>query len=159
MAKSKFERTLVILKPDALQRDIVGEIIHRFERKGLYIVGLKMMQLDEETVTKHYFKFKDEHFFGEISEYMRSFPVVAMVLEGLNAISAVRIIVGPRIGNEADAGSIRGDFSMSGNKNIIHASDEPENAKAEIENFFKPEELFDYAKLMESQIYGSAELE
>lgn len=159
MAKSKFERTLIILKPDALQRDIVGEIIHRFERKGLYIVGLKMMQLDEEIVTKHYHKYKDEHFFGEISEYMRSFPVVAMVLEGLNAIAAVRKVVGPRVGNEAEAGSIRGDFSMSGNKNIIHASDTLENAEYEINNFFKPEELFNYAKIMEEQLYGPKELE
>jgi len=158
MAKSKFERTLVIIKPDALQRDIVGEIIHRFERKGLYIIGLKMMQLDEDMVTKHYYKFKDENFFGEISEYMRSFPVIVMVLEGLNAIAAVRRIVGTRIGNEAEAGSIRGDFSMSGNKNIIHASDTLENAKMEIDNFFKSEEIFNYAKIMEEQLYGPAEL-
>lgn len=158
MSKSKFERTLVIIKPDALQRDIVGEIIHRFERKGLYIVGMKMMHLDEETVTKHYFKYKEKDFFAELSEYMRSFPVICIVLEGLGAISSVRKIVGTRIGYEAEAGSIRGDFAMSGHKNIIHASDTPENAKLEIENFFKPEEIFNYAKVIESEIYGPEDL-
>lgn len=158
MAKSKFERTLVIIKPDALQRDIVGEIIHRFERKGLYIVGMKMMHLDEETVTKHYSKYVDKDFFKGLSDYMRSFPVVCLVLEGLGAIGSVRKIVGTRIGYEAEAGSIRGDFAMSGHKNIIHASDTPENATSEIENFFKTEELFDYAKVIESEIYGPEDL-
>jgi len=158
MAKGKFEKTLIIIKPDALQRDIVGEIIHRFERKGLYIVGLKMMHLDEETVKKHYFKYKDKDFFQELSEYMRSFPVVCIVLEGLGAIGSVRKIVGTRIGYEAEAGSIRGDFAMSGHKNIIHASDSPENAKEEIENFFKPEEIFNYAKVIESEIYSPEDL-
>ena len=157
--KSNFERSLVIIKPDALQRDIVGEIIHRFERKGLYIVGLKMMHLDEKTITKHYFKYKDESFFKELADYMRSFPVVCIVLEGLGAIGSIRKIVGTRVGYEAEAGSIRGDFAMSGHKNIIHASDTPENAKKEIENFFKPEEIFDYAKVIESQIYGPEDLE
>jgi nucleoside-diphosphate kinase len=158
MSKSKFERTLVIIKPDALQRDIVGEIIHRFERKGLYIVGMKMMHLDEEIVAKHYSKYADKDFFAELSEYMRSFPVVAIVLEGLGAIGSVRKIVGTRIGHEAEAGSIRGDFAMSGHKNIIHASDTPENSKIEIENFFKSNEIFDYAKVIESEIYGPDDL-
>lgn len=158
MEKSKFEKTLVIIKPDALQRDIVGQIIHRFERKGLYIVGMKMMHLDEDIVTRHYFKYKDKDFFQELSEYMRSFPVVCIILEGLGAIASVRKIVGTRVGHEAEAGSIRGDFAMSGHKNIIHASDTPENAQVEIDNFFKPEEIFNYAKVIESEIYGPEDL-
>jgi len=134
------------MKPDCLQRNLLGQIIHRFERKGLKIVGLKMMQMEDVLLEEHYIHHKEKPFFDGIKKYMKSSPVVAMVLSGINTISAVRLIVGPTKGYEADAGSIRGDFSISMQSNIVHASDSEENAKVEIERFFKEDELFEYKR-------------
>jgi nucleoside-diphosphate kinase len=153
----KHERTLIIIKPDALQRNLLGEIIDRFEKKGLKIVGLKMMQLDDVILEEHYFHHKDKLFFDGLKKYMKSSPVVVMVLSGFSAIKAVRLIVGPTKGYEADAGSIRGDFSMSSQTNIVHASDSPENAEAEIRRFFKDDEIFEYKKIDFEFIYGEDE--
>src|SRR3989344_8053817 len=140
------ERILIILKPDALQRGLVGEIFHRFERKGLKIIGLKMVQLEDLTLDEHYAHHKDKPFFTSLKRYMKSAPVALLVLSGIKAIQAIRLIVGPTRAYEADAGSIRGDFAMSGQSNIVHASDSAENAEEEIKRFFKPDELFDYQK-------------
>jgi len=141
------EKSLIIFKPDALQRNLLGEIIHRFERKGLKIIGLKMMQLEDVLIEEHYHHHKDKPFFDSIKRYIKSSPVVVMALSGINTVSAVRLIVGPTKGYEADAGSIRGDFSMSVQTNIVHASESKEIAEAEIARFFRPEELFDYKKI------------
>lgn len=140
------ERTLIICKPDALQRNLIGEITKRFERKGLKIVGMKMAQLDDLRLEEHYDFLKDKPFFGDIKEYMKSAPVVLMALEGAEVVQAVRLIVGSTKGVEADAGTIRGDMAMT-NRNLVHASDSMENAKKEIERFFSEEELFDYGKI------------
>src|SRR3989344_6382826 len=142
----KEENTLIIMKPDAVLRNLLGEIIGRFERKGLKIIGLKMMELGDVLIDTHYAHHKDKAFFGSLKRYMQSSPVVAMVLSGVNAVSATRLIVGPTKGYEADAGSIRGDFSISGKTNIVHASDSVQNAEEEIKRFFKSNELFDYQK-------------
>ncbi|MFH1170547.1 MAG: nucleoside-diphosphate kinase [Candidatus Vogelbacteria bacterium] len=146
MSNTNEERSLIILKPDALQRGLVGEIFHRFERKGLKIIGLKMVQLEDLTLDEHYAHHKDKPFFTSLKRYMKSAPVALLVLSGIKAIQAIRLIVGPTRGYEADAGSVRGDFAMSGQSNIVHASDSAETAEQEIKRFFKPDELFDYQK-------------
>ena len=122
------ERTLIILKPDAIQRSLIGEIISRFERKGLKIRGLKMMQLEDAVLEEHYAHIKDRPFFGGIKEYMKATPVVVLAITGINAISAIRLIVGPTKAWEADAGTIRGDFSLSTQSNIVHPLPFPNNS-------------------------------
>ncbi|NTV44609.1 MAG: nucleoside-diphosphate kinase [Candidatus Yonathbacteria bacterium] len=154
MAHPKEERTLIIMKPDTLQRSLVGQIIHRFERKGLRIIGMKMIRLEDITLEEHYSHIKDKPFFVGIKNYMKSSPVIVMALSGINAVSATRLIVGPTKAYEADAGSIRGDFSLSMQSNIVHASDSPENAEAEVKRFFREEELFEYEKNDFAYIYA-----
>jgi len=146
MAHEKEERTLIIVKPDALHRGLVGEIVGRFERKGLKIVGMKMKQLEDVVLEEHYAHLKDKPFFSSIKEFMKSSPVILIVLSGINAIESTRIIVGPTKAYEADAGSIRGDLSLSTQSNIVHASDSTENAQEEIDRFFSSDELFDYTR-------------
>jgi len=146
MAHEKEEKTLIIMKPDALHRGLLGQIIERFERKGLKIVGMKMIELGDILLDDHYSHIKDKPFFGGVKNYMKSSPVVLIVLSGINAVSATRLIVGPTKGYEADAGSIRGDFSLSTQSNIVHASDSVDAAGEEIGRFFKDGEIFDYKK-------------
>ncbi|MHB8860406.1 MAG: nucleoside-diphosphate kinase [Minisyncoccota bacterium] len=146
MAHPKEEKTLIIFKPDAVHRGIMGEVINRFERKGLKIVGMKMLQLEDAMLEAHYAHIKDKPFFAGIKNFMKTSPVVVMVLSGIGAVDAVRIIVGPTKGYEAAAGTIRGDFSLSTQSNLVHASDGVEAAVAEIARFFKEEELFDYKR-------------
>jgi len=153
------ERTLVIIKPDALQRNLLGEIIHRFERKGLKIVGLKMVQLEDVILDEHYAHHKDKPFFESLKKFMKSSPVVLLVLEGLEAVKVVRQICGATCGREADMGTIRGDFSMSTQTNIVHASDSLETAEKEIKRFFKEDELFDYQKIDFPYLYSEDEVE
>jgi len=153
------ERTLIILKPDALQRNLLGKIIERFEQKGLKIVGLKMMQLNDVLLEQHYAHHKDKPFFAELKRFMKSSPVVVAVLEGLEAVRLVRLICGATSGRQADVGTIRGDFSMSTQANIIHVSDSPETAEKEIWRFFNNNEIFDYQKIDFTQIYGEEERE
>ena len=143
---SQQEKTLIIIKPDAIQRSLFGEILGRFEKKGLKIIGMKMMSIEDVVIEKHYEHLKEKPFFQTLKGYMQSSPVVVMVLAGMNAISATRLIVGPTKGYEADAGSIRGDFSLSGQSNLVHASDSLEVAEKEVKRFFKEDELFDYEK-------------
>jgi nucleoside-diphosphate kinase len=154
MSHPKEEQTLILVKPDAIHRSLVGEIIKRFEMKGLKIVGLKMIQLEDVLLEAHYAHIKDKPFFAGIKKFMKSSPVIAMVLSGINAVSATRIIVGPTKAYEADAGSIRGDLSLSIQSNIVHASDSVETAKEEVKRFFKEDELFDYEKSDFSYIYA-----
>lgn len=139
------ERTLIIFKPDALQRNLVGQIISRFEKKGLKIVGMKMMELDDLKLEEHYAHHKDKPFFEDIKKFMKSSPVLLMVLAGPQVVEAVRLLVGSTKGIEADSGTIRGDLAMT-NKNLVHASDSVETAEAEIYRFFNEDELFDYRK-------------
>lgn len=148
MTTTDQERTLIILKPECLQRELVGEIVTRFERKGLKIVGMKMIRIDTVLAEEHYKHHKDKPFFESLKGQMTSAPVIVMALEGKSAISATRLIVGPTKGFEADAGSIRGDYSVSTQSNIVHASDSPETAREEIDRFFKPEELLEYNKAL-----------
>ncbi len=150
--KDVLERTLLLIKPDALQRNLVGEIIARFEKKGLKILGLKMLHLSDVVLEEHYFHHKHKPFFPRLKDFMRSAPVIAVVLEGCDAISAVRRLVGPTYGSEADSGTIRGDLAMT-NINLAHASDSQEEAEKEIKRFFTAEELFKYKKIDEDLIY------
>ncbi|MBR1889719.1 MAG: nucleoside-diphosphate kinase [Alloprevotella sp.] len=138
------EKTLVLLKPGTLQRALVGEVIGRFERKGLHLCGLKMMQLDDAILSEHYAHLAEKPFFQRVKDSMMANPVIALCLEGTDAIEVVRTLCGPTNGRKAPAGTIRGDFSMSFQENIVHASDGPETAKAEVARFFRPEEIFDW---------------
>lgn len=146
MEKATEERTLIIMKPDTIQRSLFGEILQRFEKKGLKIIGVKMTKISDVLIEQHYSHLTDKPFFGTLKNYMQSSPVVLIALAGVNAISATRLIVGPTKGYEADAGSIRGDYSLSGQSNLVHASDSAENAEKEINRFFSEDELFDYEK-------------
>jgi len=158
MSKIK-AKTLVLLKPDALQRNLLGEIISRFERKGLKIVGLKMIQLEDILLEEHYSHLKDKPFFSGIKNYMKSAPVVALVLEGLEAVEVVRNLCGPTSGRQAPAGTIRGDFSVSVQTNIVHASDSEAAAEKEVWRFFNRDEIFDFNKIDQTFIYAPDERE
>lgn len=151
------QRTVVLVKPDGLQRGLIGKIVGRFERKGLKLVGLKMMRLNDALLDTWYAHHKDKSFFKDLKSFMTWTPVVAMVWEGQEAVSAVRKIVGVTKGYEAEAGSIRGDYAMSGSQNLIHASDEPGNAEKEIGLIFTSEELFQYDSAEEILIYSDFE--
>lgn len=148
------QRTLVLIKPDALQRELVGEVLHRFERKGLKIVGMKLMNLESTIVDEHYSHLTDKPFFADLKKFMMQTPVVALVIEGLEVIDEVRKIVGSTNPRKADAGTIRADLSMNVPSNIAHASDSPEAAEAEIKRFFRPEEIFEYTKLTDIFHFG-----
>ncbi|MCR4404057.1 MAG: nucleoside-diphosphate kinase [Candidatus Acetothermia bacterium] len=138
------ERTFVMLKPDGVQRGLVGEIISRLERKGLKIVALKMIHLDRALAERQYEVHRGKHFFNELVEFVTSSPVVALVVEGEEAIKVVRKLMGATNPFEAEPGSIRGDFGLDLTKNLIHGSDSAETAKREIALFFREEELLDY---------------
>ncbi len=138
------ERTLVLLKPETLQRGIVGEVISRFERRGLKIVALKMLWMDRDLAERHYAAHKGKDFYEPLIEYITSSPLIAMVLEGDEAIEVVRNMAGSTDCREAEPGTIRGDFGLSTQKNIVHASDSSESAEREIALFFSPEEIHDY---------------
>ena len=137
------EKTLVLIKPNAVQRGLVGEIIARFERKGLYLAGLKMMQLDDAILAEHYAHLKERAFFPLLRDSMMVSPVVAMCVAGLDAVETVRLMVGATNSRKALPGTIRGDFSMSGEQNVIHASDSIENAELEIKRFFSEGEIME----------------
>lgn len=154
---SKEERTLILIKPDAMQRGLLGEVVKRFEQKGLKIIGMKMMQLNREILSKHYAKHADKPFFDSLARSMSYSPIVAIVLSGINAVKATRLIVGPTKGYAADAGSIRGDLAISGQSNLVHASDPEENPEAEIQLFFREEEIFPYKRIDFEILYGEEE--
>ncbi|MBQ9670196.1 MAG: nucleoside-diphosphate kinase [Prevotella sp.] len=152
------EKTLVLLKPSCVQRQLIGEIITRFERRGLRIAGLKLMQLTDEILREHYSHLVDRPFFQSLADSMMDSPVVAMVLEGKDAVHVVRTMTGSTNGREAAPGTIRGDYSVSNQQNIVHASDSSENAIIEINRFFKPEEVIDYKSSVLNYIYGDGEI-
>ncbi|KKU80936.1 MAG: Nucleoside-diphosphate kinase [Parcubacteria group bacterium GW2011_GWA1_47_8] len=154
MTHPKEEQTLIIVKPDAIHRGLLGEITTRFERKGLKIIGIKMIQLEDALLEAHYAHIADKPFFIGIKNFMKSSPVVVMVLSGINAVSATRIIVGPTKGYEADAGSIRGDLSLSIQSNVVHSSDSVEAGKEEVARFFSKDEIFNYKKFDFAYIYA-----
>jgi nucleoside-diphosphate kinase len=152
----RLERTLVILKPDAIQRGFVGEIIARFERKGLKIVGMKMLKMSSGLAKEHYAHLVQKPFYPDLEKFMTSHPIIAIVIEGKEAVDVVRNMCGPTNATNAPGGTIRGDLSNSTSRNVIHASDSRETAEKEIKRFFKPEELFDY-KLNEYYLYAADE--
>lgn len=152
------EQTLVILKPSCVERCLVGEVISRIQKRGLIITGMKMMQLNEEILREHYSHLVDKPFFPGLCASMMASPVVCMVLKGVDVVSVFRKMTGVTNGRNAEPGTLRGDFCMSGQANIIHASDSPENAEIEIARFFKPDEVFDYTPANIGFIYGDDEL-
>lgn len=152
------ERTLVLIKPDAIFRHLAGKIISRFEEKGLKIIGLKMIRLSDNLLNEHYSHLKDKPFFPRIKEFMRSAPVLAICIEGKDCVEVVRKMCGVTNSRIADPGTIRGDFGMSVQCNLVHASDSLENAKEEIKRFFKSEELFEYKLSNMNFIYSDDEI-
>jgi len=154
MSKPNYEKSLIIIKPDAIQRNLAGEIVSRLERKGLKIIGIKMMSIKTALLEEHYAHIKDKPFFPGIRDFMQACPVVVMAVEGINAVSAVRLLVGPTKAWEANAGTIRGDYSLSTQSNIIHASDGVENGEIEVKRFFLEDELFQYQKIDTDFIYA-----
>lgn len=147
------ERTFVMLKPGAVQRGLVGNVITRFERRGLKIIAMKMIHISTELAERHYGEHKEKSFYHELVEYITSGPVVAMVLEGENAISVVRDMMGKTDPLESEPGTIRGDFGLFTGKNIVHGSDSETSAKREIDLFFKEDEFVAYKKCDEEWIY------
>ena len=150
------ERTLLLIKPDAMQRGLVGQILARFEQKGFKIVGLKMLHISKELSKEHYAHLVSKPFYPDLEKFITMQPIVAVVVEGKEAVEVTRMIVGPTNASKAPGGTIRGDFSNSTSRNVIHASDSKETAEKEIQRFFKPNELFDY-KLHEEFLYASDE--
>ncbi|MEK3934747.1 nucleoside-diphosphate kinase [Sporosarcina sp. FSL W7-1349] len=146
------ERTFLMVKPDGVQRNLIGEIVSRFENKGFQLVGGKLMQISQELAEQHYGEHKERPFFGELVEFITSGPVFAMVWEGENVISTARLMMGATNPKESAPGTIRGDFAVTVGKNIIHGSDSPESAVREIGLFFKEEELVSYDKSMNNWI-------
>ena len=147
------ERTYLMVKPDGVQRGLVGEIMSRFEKKGLKLVAAKLMVIPKETAEKHYAEHKDKKFFPSLLSYITSGPVFAMVWEGENAVQVCRNIMGKTNPQESAPGTIRGDYCMVTGVNIIHGSDSPESAAREIGIFFRPEDLVDYKRDSDKWIY------
>jgi nucleoside-diphosphate kinase len=150
------ERTLLLIKPDAIQRGFIGAILSRFEAKGFKIAGLKMLHVTKELSKEHYAHLVSKPFYADLEKFITAQPIVAVVIEGKEAVEVTRLIVGPTNASKAPGGTIRGDFSNSTSRNVIHASDSKETAEKEIHRFFKPAELFDY-KLNETFLYASDE--
>ena len=153
------QQSVVLIKPDGLQRGLVGEIIARFELKGLKLSAIKMMRLSDEQLEQWYSHHKDKPFFPKLRAFMQMSPVVAMLWEGVECIDAVRKLVGITKAREAEAGSIRGDFGMSQQMNLIHASDSLESADREKKIMFRDDEIFTYQKDIELFIYSEEERE
>ncbi|MFC1676480.1 nucleoside-diphosphate kinase [Planctomycetota bacterium] len=148
------ERTLIIIKPDGIQRHLSGEIISRFESKGLKLVAAKFIQISEELASEHYAVHKDKPFFRGVVKYLSSSPSLVMVWQADGVIEMARKMMGATFGYQAEPGTIRGDYSASRGYNLIHGSDSPESAKSEIGLYFKPEEIVDYQLSDESWLYG-----
>jgi nucleoside-diphosphate kinase len=147
------EKTFLMVKPDGVQRNLIGEIVSRFEQKGFQLVGGKLMSISKELAEEHYGEHKERPFFGELVDFITSGPVFAMIWEGENVITTARQMMGSTNPKDAAPGTIRGDFGVTVGKNIIHGSDSPESAVREIGLFFNNEELVQYDKLMNQWIY------
>jgi nucleoside-diphosphate kinase len=151
--KGPSERTLILVKPDGVQRHLVGRILTRFEEKGLRVAGLKILRVSREMAEVHYGAHKAKPFYPSLMKFVTSGPTVAMVLEGVKAIEICRKMMGATFGSKAEPGTIRGDFGISNSFNLVHGSDSPEAARREIELFFKSEELLSYTFGDEDWIY------
>ncbi|MBV8780562.1 MAG: nucleoside-diphosphate kinase [Phycisphaerae bacterium] len=147
------ERTLIILKPDALQRHLIGDIIARFDRKGLQVLGLKLMKIPKELAETHYDAHKERPFFPGLVHFMTSSPVIVIALAGKDAINVARKLIGATNSAKAEPGTIRGDFGMSGSFNLVHGSDSPESAMRELTLFFKNDEIIDWAPSTQGWVY------
>lgn len=148
------QQTLILLKPDCVQRRLVGNVIARFEQKGLRLVALKLVQADKDLAGKHYEVHKDKPFYQSLLDFLTSGPTVAMVWEGREAVTVARGLMGPTDGTKAPPATIRGDFAISIQNNLVHGSDSPENAKTEIALWFSPEELISYAQVDSPWVAG-----
>ncbi len=147
------EKTFLMVKPDGVQRQLIGDIVARFERKGFQLVGAKLMQIPAELAEQHYGEHKERPFFGELVEFITSGPVFAMVWQGENVIATARQMMGATNPKDAMPGTIRGDYAAIVGKNIIHGSDSPESAEREIGLFFKQEELVEYNRAINEWVY------
>jgi nucleoside-diphosphate kinase len=147
------ETTLIILKPDAVQRGLMGPILQRFEQKGLAVVGAKMMRVSEDLAAQQYEEHKDKPFYNSLIRFITSGPVLVMALRGIDAIAIARKMMGATFGSKAEPGTIRGDFGVSNSFNLIHGSDSPEAAERELNLYFKPEELLDYERARDQWVY------
>lgn len=152
------EKTLIILKPSCIQRSLIGEVISRFEKKGLHLVGMKMVQLSDEILNEHYAHLKERPFFERVKNSMKACPVIIQCWEGIEATKVVRTLVGYTNGRDAVVGTIRGDFSVSMQENIVHASDSSDSAKVEIKRFFKEDEIFEYKLSEFPYLYADDEI-
>ncbi|NDV68099.1 nucleoside-diphosphate kinase [Dysgonomonas sp. 25] len=152
------EKTLVILKPSCIQRGLMGAVISRFEQKGLRLAGMKMVQLDDAVLDEHYAHLKDKPFFQCVKNSMKSIPVVVQCWAGKDVANVVRRLIGVTNGRDASAGTIRGDFSVSMQENIVHASDSAQSAKVELKRFFKETEIYEYTLSVESNLYSEDEI-
>lgn len=152
------EQTLVILKPSALQRALVGEVIKRFEQKGLRLAGIKMIQLSDQILNEHYAHLADRPFFKRIKDSMMITPVIVTCWEGKDSVRVVRTMTGSTNSRDAVPGTIRGDLSMSMQENIVHTSDSVENAREELARFFSDDEIFDYENLLTPYLYANDEI-
>ncbi|MEW4488264.1 nucleoside-diphosphate kinase [Thalassoglobus sp. JC818] len=152
------EKSLILLKPDAVQRRLCGEIISRLEKKGLKLVGMRMLVVTKELAAKHYEEHVEKPFYPLLEEFITSGPVVAIVVQGPEAVSVVRGMMGKTNGRESAPGTIRGDFGLSRQVNLIHGSDSPEAADRETAIYFQPEELVEYAPSLDSWVCASDEL-
>ena len=152
------EQTLLIIKPDAIQRGLIGEIIRRIEKKGFKFTGFKMIQLDDKILSEHYSHLSTKSYFGRIVEFMKSAPVIACCVEGLDAVETLRIITGTTKASAAQPGTIRGDLGMSIQNNLIHSSESKEAAVEEVKRFFKEEEIFNYNQHLLPFIYNVDEI-
>lgn len=152
------ERSFVAIKPDGVQREVVGELLTRFEKKGVKIIGMKLMEISNSLAKKHYEIHKERPFFDELIKFITSGPVVALVMEGENIVDVIRGMVGATKAGDARAGTIRGDYVLDTGQNLIHASDSLENAKREIELFFKEEEIINYDLAVRKWIYSAPKL-
>lgn len=147
------ERTLIIVKPDAVQRGLTGEIIKRFEQRGLRIIGMKFMQVSRELAENHYGEHQGKPFFEGLVEYITASPVVVIALEGTGAILAARTTIGATKPQEAAAGTIRGDYGLEVGRNLVHGSDSPESGLAEVARFFSDDELISWDRVTDSWIF------
>ncbi|WP_342497952.1 nucleoside-diphosphate kinase [Bacillus sp. FSL K6-0923] len=147
------DKTFLMVKPDGVERQLIGEIVSRFEKKGLQLVGAKLMSIPKEVAETHYGEHKEKPFFGELVDFITSGPVFAMVLQGEQVVDVTRQIIGKTNPKEALPGTIRGDYGLTVGKNIIHGSDSPESAEREINLFFKQEELTNWDQTISSWIY------
>lgn len=152
------ERTLVLIKPDAVQRNLIGQITSRLERKGLKLIGMKMLTVNQKLLHEHYAHLVSKPFFAGLAKFMQSTPIVAQCWEGVSAIEVVRRLCGATNAREAALGTIRGDLAISPQSNLIHASDSAETAQKEVPRFFAASELFDYQKTEYQHLYAEDEI-